>query len=295
MRATPIIMHDDQDPVPAVSIIIPTYNRPAFTKKAVGSVLAQTFRDFELIVVDDGSTDGTTEAVEGFSDERLRVHHMNNRGPGPARNAGIELASAQYIAFLDSDDAWVPEKLQRQLDAMNDRPEYTLSHTEEVWYKGTRLVKPQRVHRKREGDLFQWSLKLCSISMSTVIVKRELFAEVGTFDPGLEVCEDYDLWLRVTARHRVLLVDAPLTIKQGGHFDQQSGKYFGLDRFRIYAIEKLLDAEEGLSGEQRALAFEELERKCRIYGRGCMKYGKTEEGEHYLGLPEKYKPSRDGR
>ena len=289
-----MIMPCDQDSIPAVTVIIPTYNRPAFTRKAIGSVLVQTFPDFELIVVDDGSTDGTPGAVEGFSDERLRIHHMSNRGPGPARNAGIEMASGRYIAFLDSDDVWVPEKLETQLDAMGDRPDYALSHTEEVWYKGTRQVKPQRIHRKRDGDLFQWSLKLCSISMSTVVVKRELFDEVGTFDPGLEVCEDYDLWLRVTARHPVLLIDAPLTIKQGGHFDQQSGKYFGLDRFRIYAIEKLLKAE-GLSDEQRILAIRELERKCRIYGRGCMKYGHTEEGEHYLGLPEKYSPPVYGR
>ncbi|MFC1889985.1 hypothetical protein ACFL4G_09525 [Thermodesulfobacteriota bacterium] len=155
-------------------------------------------------------------------------------------------------------------------------------------------MKPQRIHRKREGDLFRWSLKLCSISMSTVVVKRELFGEVGTFDPALEVCEDYDFWLRVTARYPVLLVDAPLTVKQGGHFDQQSRKYFGLDRFRIYAIEKLLRAN-GLNDEQRTLAFEELERKCRIYGRGCLKYDRKEEGDHYLGLPEKYRPPVDGR
>jgi len=289
-----MIMPGDEHDLPTVSVILPTYNRPAFTEKAVGSVLAQTFPDFELIVVDDGSTDGTSEAVEGFSDARLRVHHMNNRGPGPARNAGIEISSGQYIAFLDSDDAWVPEKLETQLDAMRASPEHALSHTEEVWYKGTRLVKPQRIHRKRNGDLFQWSLKLCSISMSTVMVKRTLFDEVGTFDPSLEVCEDYDLWLRVTARHPVLLVDAPLTIKQGGHFDQQSAKYVGLDRFRIYAIEKCLKAG-GLSDDQRVLALEALERKCRIYGRGCLKYGRTQEGEHYLGLPEKYRPPRDGR
>jgi len=269
-----------------VSVVIPTYNRPEFTQKAVKSVLDQTFKDFELIVIDDGSTDNTKEVIRKFDDKRIKYYFQFNRGPGPARNFGIQKSTAPYIAFLDSDDVWAPEKLEIQLKEMEKHSEYLLSHTEEIWYKGERLIKPLKIHRKKAGDIFKWSLRLCSISMSTVVIKKELIDRVGLFDKDLEVCEDYDYWLRVTARLPVLLIDKPLTIKQGGHYDQQSQKYFGIDKFRIYAIEKIIQSGI-LNQEQMILAFDELSKKCRIYGHGCLKYGRKKEGEYYLRLPEK--------
>jgi len=196
---------------------------------------------------------------------------------------GIQKARSPYLAFLDSDDVWVPEKLEIQINQMKAHSEFFLSHTEELWYKGSRRIKPLKIHRKKHGDIFQWSLKLCSISMSTVILKKELVKDIGLFDEKLEVCEDYDYWLRVTAQYPVLLIDKPLTIKQGGHFDQQSQKYFGLDKFRIYAIKKLINSNK-LNKEQRELAMKELKKKCRIYGQGCLKYHKKEEGKYYLNL-----------
>ncbi len=270
-----------------ISVIIPTYNRVEFVQKAVESVLNQTHKDFELIIVDDGSEDNTKEIISSFHDERIKYYYQFNRGPGPARNEGIKKSSGKYLAFLDSDDVWVSEKLETQLNEMKKHAEYFLSHTEELWYKGVRQIKPLKMHRKRHGDIFEWSLKLCSVSMSTVMIKGELIDRIGYFDKNLEVCEDYDYWLRVTSQYPVLLINEPFTIKQGGHYDQQSQKYFGLDKFRIYAIEKIIKSNT-LNEEQSILAFNELKKKCRIYGQGCLKYNRKKEGEYYLKLPEKY-------
>ncbi len=270
-----------------VSVIIPTYNRTQFILIAIKSVLKQTFKDFELIIVDDGSTDNTNEMISGISDKRIQYYYQFNRGPGSARNTGIKKSSGDFISFLDSDDEWMPEKLEIQLSEMEKKKNYYLSHTEEIWYKGKRLIKPKKIHKKRENNIFNQSLQLCSISMSTVMIRRDLINIVGLFDEKLEVCEDYDYWLRVTAKFPVLLINKPLTIKQGGHFDQQSQKYLGLDKYRIYAIEKLINSSV-LNKTKLKYAFKELSYKCKIYGKGCLKYHKNKEGVYYLELPEKY-------
>ena len=267
-------------------MIIPAYNRQEFIQKAVESVLNQTFKDFELIIIDDGSTDDTKKIIQSFKDKRIRYYYHFNRGPAVARNKGIKKSSASYIAFLDSDDAWAPEKLAIQMKAMKEHPEYLISHTEEEWYKGKRRIKHLNIHKKKQDNIFKRSLQLCSISMSTVIIKKELTVRIGLFDPDLEVCEDYDYWLRVTAQYPVLLIDQALTIKQGGHYDQQSQKYYGLDKFRIYAIEKLIKSKS-LDTEQLIPTYKEFHKKCRIYGHSCIKYGKNTEGENHLELSEK--------
>ena len=271
-----------------ISVIIPTYNRSGFLLKSVESVLNQSFKKFELIIMDDGSDDHTEEAIKKLKDKKIKYYYQFNRGPAAARNNGIKKSTCKYIAFLDSDDVWTEDKLKIQIKAMKENPDYIISHTEEIWYKGKRLIKPRRIHKKCQGDIFKQSLKLCSISMSTVMIRKELIKKTGLFDLDLEVCEDYDYWLRVTANYPVLLIDKPLTIKQGGHFDQQSQKYFGLDKFRIYAIEKLIKSKK-LTKEKLRLAVDEMNKKCRIYGQGCLKYNKKEEGEYYIKLGKKYK------
>ncbi len=271
-----------------VSVIIPAYNRIKYLIKAVESVLCQTYNDFELIIIDDGSTDNTKDVINSMDDKRLKYYYQFNRGPSVARNTGISQSKGDFIAFLDSDDKWVPDKLEIQLSEMDNKSDYMLSHTEEIWYKGARLIKPKKIHRKCNNDIFKQSLKLCSISMSTVILKKDLIDKTGLFDEDLEVCEDYDYWLRTTAQYPVLLIDKPLTIKQGGHYDQQSQKYFGLDKFRIYAIEKIINSGM-LNKEKLDYALEELSNKCRIYSKGCLKYNKEEEGTYYSELPKKYR------
>ncbi len=270
-----------------VSVIIPTYNRTEFLKNAIDSVLAQTYAHYELIIVDDGSEDNTAELVSSYG-RNLSYIRQQNRGPAAARNAGIEAARYDLLAFLDSDDWFDKEKLATQLTCMQQHPNYLISHTQEVWYRRGRLLNQKKKHQKPDGFIFAQSLKLCAVGMSTVMARRKLFDLVGGFDENLPCCEDYDLWLRASIRHPFLLVDKPLTYKNGGRPDQLSSLHrIGMDKYRIRAIEKVL-AANGLSAEQRQQAASELFKKCRIYGNGCIKYGRLEEGATYLDLAERH-------
>jgi len=275
-----------------VSVVIPTYNRAAFLRRAIDSVLDQEGVAVECIVVDDGSSDDTPALVAGYGD-RVRLVRQPNRGPAAARNAGIQVASHEWIAFLDSDDWFAPGKLARQLGAMVARPEFRICHTQEIWYRRGSLLNQKKKHRKRHGDIFDHCLQLCAISVSTVVLHRSVFDAVGLFAEDFPCCEDYDLWLRVTCRYPVLLVDEPLTMKDGGRPDQVSQRYrIGMDRFRIRAILRLL-LSASLSPEQARLARRELVRKCRIYGNGCRKHGRLAEAARYLAVAEWF-AGRDG-
>lgn len=273
---------------PRISVIIPTHNRADFLSQAIDSVLDQSLPAAELIVVDDGSTDDTASLLAGYGD-RLRVIRQENRGPAAARNSGIRVSSASFLAFLDSDDWFAPDKLAIQHPAMLARPDLLISHTDEIWYRGGKLLNQKKKHGRPGGSIFAQCLPLCVVGMSTVMVRREFFDVVGLFDEELPCCEDYDLWLRAAIRLPFLKINEPLTIKQGGRSDQVSALYrLGMDRFRIRSLVKLL-ATAPLSREQRTLAGRELARKCRIYGNGCVKHGRPEEGRYYLGLAEMYR------
>ncbi|MCD6386315.1 glycosyltransferase [Candidatus Sumerlaeota bacterium] len=272
--------------MPLVSVIIPTYNRATFIVEAVESVLGQTFRDFELIVVDDDSRDATPEVLAPYFG-RLRYIAQPHQGPAAARNTGIQEASGEFIAFLDSDDLWLPEKLQRQIEFFHHNPDILICQTQEIWLRNNKEVKPKARHRKEGGWIFGRAVELCLISPSAVMMHRKIFQKVGLFDEMLPAAEDYDLWLRVTARFPVGLVDEPLVIKRGGHPDQLSTTNIGrLDKYRIQALVKLL-RQFPLSEEQRAIALAELRRKCEIYAGGCRKRHRIAEAEFFLTLPER--------
>jgi glycosyltransferase involved in cell wall biosynthesis len=272
---------------PLISVIIPTYNRAALVVEAVESVLAQTFTDFELIVIDDGSTDETAARLALYG-KALRYERQERSGVSAARNRGLALTSGQWVAFLDSDDLWLPRKLEIQVDFLAGNPGAEICQTEEIWVRNGRRVNPRLRHAKPSGDIFEPSLELCLVSPSAVMLRRSLVETLGPgpFDPQLPACEDYDLWLRIACRNPVFLINRPLVIKRGGHADQLSRSTPALDRYRIQALVKLLPSGD-LSAGQSAAAMRELERKCRIYGQGCLKRGKKEEGTYYLGLPKK--------
>jgi glycosyltransferase involved in cell wall biosynthesis len=272
--------------MPTVSVIIPTYNRAPFVEEAIRSVLAQDFKDFELVVVDDGSTDGTRQTLKRYADS-LSVLHQENRGVSSARNTGIKHSQGAYIAFLDSDDLWLPGKLSTQVAFFEEHSQALICQTEEIWLRKGVRVNPRKVHKKYSGEIFEHCLSLCRVSPSSAMIRRTLFDEVGLFDEDLPACEDYDLWLRVACRHPIYLIDEPLIIKRGGHPDQLSRQFEGIDRFRIRALTKILESNH-LTPHHYHLALKELKRKCRIYGEGCLKRGKKEEGERYLALPLKY-------
>lgn len=274
--------------MPKVSVIIPTFNRADKLSRAVSSVLNQSFTDFELIVVDDGSTDQTTRVMAPFRSQVVYLRFPFNQGVSAARNLGLQKASSSLIAFLDSDDYWLPQKLAVQVDFFDRHPEAQICQTEEIWIRKGRRVNPRKKHLKPSGDIFAQSLKLCLISPSAVMLRRTLFDEVGGFDEDLPACEDYDLWLRIACRCPVHLIPEPLVVKEGGMPDQLSAKVKGMDRFRIRAIEKLI--KQGvLNKTQFEAAMAVLAEKCKIYGQGCLKRGKIREGTYYLNLPQRLK------
>jgi glycosyltransferase involved in cell wall biosynthesis len=272
---------------PLVSVIIPTYNRATMVTRAVESVLAQTFTDYELIVVDDGSTDETEKVLSEYRDH-INFLQQPNRGVSAARNYGIRSAVGQLIAFLDSDDLWLPEKLSRQTRFFKHRPEALICQTEEIWIRNGRRVNPKKRHQKLSGDIFVPSLELCLVSPSAVMLRRALFDEIGLFDEALPACEDYDLWLRISSRHPVHLIDIPLIIKQGGHHDQLS-RAPGLDRHRVAALKKLIDTGS-LNEFQVKKAVDMLQAKCAVYAAGCRKRGKRSEARKFEQLVEDYRP-----
>ena len=254
---------------PRVSVIIPTYNRAAWVGEAVASVLGQTYRDFELLVVDDGSTDATLEALAPFFPQIKLLRRRERRGVSAARNLGAQAARGEWLAFLDSDDLWLPEKLARQTAFLEASPDLLLCQTEEVWMRHGKRVNPPQTHVKEGGDIFLRSLERCLVSPSAVMVKRRLLLEMGGFDETLPAGEDYDLWLRLCWRYPVGLLPEPLVIKRGGHADQLS-RQWGLDRYRIQALVKLV-AEPDLPAPYRQAARRTLTRNAPSTPRGAKK------------------------
>lgn len=274
-----------------ISVIIPTFNRADFLSRSILSVVRQTFSPAELIIVDDGSTDGTAQIVQNIAGESpvpIQYRYQKNSGAAAARNTGIRSSKCEYVAFLDSDDWWLPGKLQKQYQSMVSHPHYQISHTREIWYRNDKRVNQKKKHDPPHGDIFEASLRMCMVGMSTVMAKKTCFDTYGFFDEQLLCCEDYDLWLRMSCQLPFLRVDTPLICKDGGRDDQLSVIHrMGMDTFRIQALCNLLEGSS-LSEKQRSLSLIELQRKCTIYGNGCIKHGRQQEGQRYLELPNKY-------
>lgn len=272
-----------------VSVIIPTYNREKFISECVQSVLAQTLPAREIIIVDDGSTDATYNILRdlGFNSLStkktvLRYFFQQNRGVSSARNLGIKEARSEYIALLDSDDLWLKSKLDRQVSAFqNDTQSSRLCHTDEIWIRNGVRVNQHKKHKKHGGNVFQSCLKLCCISPSSAMMHRSVFEDFGFFDEDLPACEDYDFWLRYSAKEDVNFIDEPLIIKKGGHSDQLSGAHWGMDRFRIYSIEKILK-EPDLTLVHKTEAIHEVILKLEILINGSQKRQKFAYAENML-------------
>jgi glycosyltransferase involved in cell wall biosynthesis len=269
-----------------ISVVIPTFDRAHLLPRALDSVFAQERPADEVIVVDDGSRDETATLVRRDY-PRARLLRTPHRGVSAARNAGAAVARGSWLAFLDSDDAWLPEKLAAQEAALEAAPDAVLVHADEIWIRNGVRVNPRRRHAKRGGWIFQDCLPLCVISPSAALVRRSTFDAVGAFDEGLPACEDYDLWLRITSRHPVLFVDRPLLVKHGGHDDQLSRTTEALDRYRIRALTKIL-ASGHLGPEDRRAAARTLCEKIRVYGAGARKRGRLEEAARLEALAAKY-------
>ena len=266
-----------------VSAVIPTFNRGHCLLRAINSVLAQTTPVDEIIVVDDGSDDKTYDLLvkSELLDMRgqlpnIRYLYQENKGVSAARNLGIKEAENEYIALLDSDDAWAETKIERQALKLEKKNfSCRITHTEEIWLKDGQRINPKKKHKKSGGFIFEKCLPLCCISPSSVLLHRTLFNDYGFFDEKLPACEDYDMWLRLCAFEEVLFVEEALTIKYGGHADQLSRAFWGMDRFRVQALEKLINSGK-LSKTQRSQALEMLIKKIEILLLGAKKREKKE-------------------
>lgn len=280
-----------------ISVIIPTYNRASFLSEAIQSVLDQDYFQncpndpcFEFFVIDDGSTDETKEVVRSFGG-KVEYHFQQHQGVSAARNQGLRLSSRNFIAFLDSDDLWMANKMRSQMSFMEAYPKTKVCYTEEVWMRNGVFVNPKKRHKKYSGWIFEKVLPLCLLSLSSALFRREVFEVVGSFDESMPACEDYDLGIRLAHKFPIRLIDLPLIVKRGGHADQLSRQYWGVDRFRVYALEKALELD--LSPEQEWLVRRELVKKCRILIQGFRKRNKLQEEQKYLSLVQRYQDKQE--
>ncbi len=273
--------------MPCVSVILPFYNRRHTLKRALDSVVQQSLPPCEIIAVDDASEDGGAEFIAANYPEVKLFRLPENKGVSAARNLGIAKARGDWLAFLDSDDEWLPDKLLYQTDAVSRMPEFKLVHTDEIWIRNNVRVNAMNKHQKMGGYIFERCLPRCVISPSSVMIHRDIFDEVGGFDESLPACEDYDLWLRICLRHSVCYVNRPLLKKFGGHRDQLSRKYWGMDRFRIRALDKLLQ-DSLLTGSLREAAVNMLLKKAKIMLQGAEKRSNMEMIRMCVTLINKY-------
>ena len=251
-----------------ISVIIPTHNRAKSLERAIKSVLEQTYKNLEVIVIDDGSTDETSSIIKKYQ-KRIRYFSQLHSGVSAARNLGLEKSEGTWVAFLDSDDYWLPQKLEKQMQYILDHPGLMVVQTDERWIRRGIHVNPMKKHQKYSGHIFDKCLPLCIVSPSAVMIHQKVLNDVGAFDESFPVCEDYDLWLRIALKYPIGLLPEKLIVKTGGHSDQLTRKYWGMDRFRVRALEKILD--EDLSARQEILVLREIIRKLEILQAGRSK------------------------
>tara|TARA_Y100001970_G_C14243085_1_gene866129 strand:- start:1241 stop:2077 length:837 start_codon:yes stop_codon:yes gene_type:complete len=260
-----------------ISVIIPTFNRIDILNRAIDSVLNQSINPYDIIVVDDGSTDGTSDMIKQKY-KSIKLIQQKNSGVSAARNNGIKNAQGDWIALLDSDDEWKKNKLEEQVIKLIDNPKYDFCHTNEIWIRNGIRVNQKKRHKKYGGFIFDKCLDICRISPSSVLLNKNIFNHVGWFNNELPVCEDYDLWLRITADFEILFIDKPLIVKYGGHNDQLSQSVEAIERFRIKALESLLENSD-LSKNNRIHAIEMIIKKLNIYLNGLVKRKKHDEAK----------------
>ena len=268
----------------STSVVIPTYNRWNYLRRALTSVLNQTCPAHEIVVVDDGSDEPLNDSFkQSFPD--VQFLSQENKGVASARNLGIHKSSGEWIALLDSDDEWDPTKLEKQMAFLETFPQLRAIHTGERWIRNGNEVTPPAYLEKSSDLLWERSLRHCLICPSSVLIHRSVFETVGLFDEELTVCEDYDFWLRLLLEEDVGLVDEKLVIKHGGHEDQLSTITWGMDRFRVMALQKIL-SNPALSNDRRIKAIEVLHEKCGILAQGAQKREKLEEAQKYRNLSD---------
>jgi glycosyltransferase involved in cell wall biosynthesis len=271
-----------------ISVIIPSFNRIQTLVRAIESVLNQHSTVDEIIIVDDGSEDNTA-ALVSQDYPNIKLIRQTNQGVSAARNTGIRQARFEWIALLDSDDSWLPEKISVIRQAQQQYPEYRLFHSDEIWIRNGVRVNPMKKHGKNGGWIFESCLPLCIISPSAVVLQRSLLHTTGYFDESLPACEDYDLWLRICHAFPVHYIEHALIIKYGGHADQLSRRYWGMDRFRIRSLYALLQ-QQNLRQNYQSAVLSTLITKLEVLLKGAEKHDNQEVIAEFSPMLEQLQP-----
>lgn len=256
-----------------IAVIIPTHNRAHTLRRCLDSVLNQTSLPHQIILVDDGSNDSTNVLLER-NYPSVEYFYQSNQGVSAARNFGISQANCEWIALLDSDDEWLPNKLERQKQELSQSGRL-ICHGDEIWVRNGVRVNQMDKHKKSGGDIFANSLKMCAMSPSAILFHRKVWSQYGGFDEKFPVCEDYDLWLSFSCDYQVDYIDDPLIKKYGGHEDQLSRRYFAMDKYRIMAIQKVLSRKK-LNAKKRSQAKNMAIKKLEILEKGALKHNNNE-------------------
>ncbi len=256
-----------------IDVIIPTFNRAHVLERAINSVLNQKYQDFNLTIVDDGSHDETAHILKKYEGQKkILILRQENKGVSAARNLGIRNSNAPWISFLDSDDEWLPQKLQVQIDYLRKNPSCHFVHSDEIWIRNGVRINPKKKFDKSNTDIFRRSLETCLISPSTVLLKRDFIQNMGCFDESLKICEDYDLWIKTMLETDVHYIPELLIKKYGGHSDQLSSAYFEMDHWKIKSLMNILRTKT-MSEEKKNILLLELEKKSEIHLAGLIKHG----------------------
>lgn len=252
-----------------VTVVIPVYNRTWLLKTAIESVLCQKYPLLQIIVVDDGSESSTFDALRPYMSLITYIRIDKNSGVSHARNVGIHNAKYEYIAFLDSDDIWLPNKLMLQISYMKEN-NLMISHTDEYWYKNNRFVNQKRKHKKYGGYILKDILDICRISPSSAVVHNSVFDKIGLFDENQSVCEDYDMWLRIANKYYVGYLEVKTIIKVAHDEPQLSLNTLHLEYYRLLSLTKFI-CRNKISYYNKICAIDELKRKFRIVEKGLNK------------------------
>ena len=258
-----------------VSVVIPTFNRRDYITTALDSVLAQTYKDYEIVIIDDGSSDDTKEVLKPYQDD-IRYFYQENRGISGARNRGIRESRGDYIALLDSDDYWLPEKLKCQTDRIKEEPECGMVATR------CSSIAPDGTFRKKNrpgksGWILNDIFKANFIRTSSALITRKCFDTVGLFDESLPEGEEYDLWLRIAKQYPIVFINEPLTVytdnPHGVSTDSLAGRLIRL---------KVLEKEYLRKSIPSQLYKKRMSRNYHYVGRHYLRRGKKSEGKQYL-------------
>jgi glycosyltransferase involved in cell wall biosynthesis len=272
--------------MPNISVVIPLYNAEKYIGDTLESVLAQTYSTFEIIVVNNSSTDSSLDIVKKYSD--VKVISQENQGPSVARNKGVALSKGDFIAFLDADDLWVPDKLKIQMEYFNNNPQVGLVYSKYTSVRNGKILRT-RPQNGYSGWIFTKLLYKSIIQTSTVMVKRECLDAVGPYDESFSLGDEYDMFLRIAKKFQCGFVDKGL-IRYRIHDNNTSKNVFLFDKENLGVYKKIYNNFTDLDGKQKRILRKRIARYSMKVAEGLNSQGKLEESKKYQNEAISYLP-----